>query len=168
MNHLKRTPEERAALLAHLRENYVYEPEGAIRFTGRDKPRQGNNLKPPNRNKKPYLSVKIEVGGVKHLICYHQAVWLVCKGRWPEGQLDHLNGNQRDNRIENLRECDSRENKLNSLLPWRPNKVTGVPGVHLRKDGRFETLLRGKIYRFRNPHEAFYWAMMTGKKYKQE
>ena len=166
MNHLKRTPEERAALLAHLRENYVYEPEGAIRYKGRDKPRQGNNLKPTNRNKKPYLSVKIEVGGVIHWLCYHQAVWLICKGRWPTMQLDHLNGNPRDNRIENLRECTGSENVLNKLHPWKPNAKTGVPGVCLRKEGRFKTKMRGKDYRFRNPYEAFFWAIFCGKKYK--
>ena len=168
MNHLKRTPEERAALLAHLRKNYVYEPEGRIRYKGRDRPRMGNSRKPTGRNKNPYLLMKFEVDGVRHWLLYQQAVWLVCKGRWPTMQLDHLNGNQRDNRIENLRECDSRENTLNTLLPWKPNAKTGVPGVCLMKDGGFKTIMRGKLYVFRSPFEAFYWAMMTGKKYKQE
>jgi hypothetical protein len=125
----------------------------------------GENRKPTDRNKNPYLQMKFEVDGVKHWIFYQQAVWLVCKGRWPEGQLDHLNGNQRDNRIENLRECCQRDNNLNIYLPWRPNKVTGVPGVYLRKEGRFETKIRGNGYRFRNPYEAFYWAIFCGKKY---
>ena len=165
MNHLKRTPEERAALLAHLRENYVYEPEGKIRYKGRDRPRQGSIRICTKKNIKPYLQIDFKVDGVWHWIFYQQAVWLVCKGRWPVGQLDHLNGNKHDNRIENLRECSQRDNNLNMYLPWRPNKVTGVPGVRFN-NGSFETILRGKEYRFRNPYEAFYWAMMTGKKYK--
>jgi len=166
MNHLKRTPEERAALLAHLREHYVYEPEGRIRHKGRDRPRMGENIKPTDRNKKPYLLMTFAVEGIRHWIFYHQAVWLVCKGRWPKGQLDHLNGNPRDNRIENLRECSPRDNNLNIYLSWRSNKVTGVPGVCLRKDGRFETIIRGERYYFHNPYEAFFWAIFCGKKYK--
>jgi hypothetical protein len=165
MNKLKRTPEERAALLAHLRENYVYEPEGRIRHKGHDRPRMGNSRKPTGRNKNPYLQMTFAVDGVKHWIFYQQAVWLVCKGRWPEGQLDHLNGNQRDNRIENLRECCQRDNNLNIYLPWKPNKVTGVPGVNKQRK-LYITAIRGKDYCFHNPYEAFFWAIFCGKKYK--
>ena len=170
MNHLKRTPEERAALLAHLRENYVYEPEGRIRYKGRDKPRMGENRKPTGRNKNPYLQMTFAVDGVRHWLLYQQAVWLVCKGRWPEGQLDHLNGNQMDNRIENLRECTGSENVLNKLHPWKPNAKTGVPGVSKdeRKKAGYICTIKGKVMYFRNPYEAFWVAMVCGKKYKQE
>ena len=168
MNHLKRTPEQRAALLAHLRENYVYEPDGRIRYKGRDKPRMGENRKPTDRNKNPYLRVTIEVGGVRHDLFYQQAVWLICKGRWPVQQLDHLNGNKHDNRIENLRECSPRDNRLNMYLPWKPNKVTGVPGVSKdeRKKAGYNCKIKGKMMFFRNPYEAFWVAMVCGKKYK--
>ena len=168
MNKLKRTPEERAALLAYLRENYVYEPEGRIRHKARDRPLRGKNMKPTYRNKNPYLLTKFRVGGVVHWLYYHQAVWALYKGCWPEGQLDHINGNPRDNRIENLRECSGHENKINSLYPWKPNAVTGLPGVS-KDEGRkfsYHTVIRGKDFRFHNPYEAFYWAVMCGKKYK--
>ena len=170
MNHLKRTPEERAALLAHLREHYVYEPEGRIRHKDRDRPLNGCLRCATYRNKKPYLSVTIEVGGVRHDLLYQQVVWLVCKGRWPTMQLDHLNGNQQDNRIENLRECSGSENRLNTLLPWKPNKVTGVPGVSKdeRKKAGYNCKIKGKNLFFRHPYEAFWVAMVCGKKYKQE
>ena len=164
-NKLKRTPEERAALLAHLRENYVYEPEGRIRHKARDRPIRGKNMKPTYRNPHPYLRVNFRAGGIMQEILYHQAVWFICKGRWPEGQIDHINGNPRDNRIENLRECNQSENTLNTLLPWKPNAVTGVPGVSPNKS-MFQCYIRGKNFHFHNPYEAFYWAVMCGKKYK--
>jgi hypothetical protein len=165
MNHLKRTPEERAALLAHLRKNYVYEPEGRIRYKGRDKPRMGNSRKPTGRNKNPYLQMTFAVDGVRHWIFYQQAVWLVCKGRWPEGQLDHLNGNKHDNRIENLRVVSMTDNNLNMLLPWEPNKDTGVAGV-VFDQGLYRTKIHGRFMSFHDPYEAFYWAIVCGKRYQ--
>ena len=168
MNKLKRTQEERAALLAHLRENYVYEPEGRIRHKARDRPRRGNNLKPTYRNPHPYLLMKFSVEGVAHWILYHQAVWIVWYGRWPVGEIDHKNGNPRDNRIENLRECNRSENVQNTLLEWKPNPVTGIPGV--MKDKRQKSMyyckIRAKNMCFRNPYEAFYWGFICGKRYK--
>lgn len=161
MNHLKRTPEERAALLAHLRKNYVYEPDGRIRYKIHDRPRMGFH----DGNKNPYLGLTFLLGGVVHFLLYQHVVWIICKGRWPKGQLDHLNGNKLDNRIENLRECSPRENNLNRYQSWKPNKITGLPGV-VYNVGSFMTRLRGKDFRFQNPYEAFYWAIMTGKKYK--
>jgi hypothetical protein len=169
MNHLKRTPEERAALLAHLRENYVYEPEGRIRHKARDRPRMGRNRKGDiARRKLPYPDVDFKVDGVCHDILYHQAVWIVWYGRWPVGEIDHINGNPRDNRIENLRECSGGENNLNRIYPWKPNPKTGLPGV--RKDESRKTMyacnIMGKKIWFRNPYEAFYWAIICGKRYR--
>ena len=79
-------------------------------------------------------------------------------------QLDHINGVETDNRIENLREVSSSENKLNQLLDWRPNIVTGVPGVspHGRQ---YQTMIQGKEYSFSDPNEAFFYATMCGKRY---
>ena len=164
MKHIKRTPEERAALLVHLRENYVYEPEGRIRYKGRDRPTKGYLRPSTERNKNPYLCLQFLVHGIRFLLLYQQAVWLVYKGRWPTMQLDHLNGNPKDNRIENLRECSPRDNNLNRYYIWKPNKITGVPGV-LYNRGSFLTRLRGKQYRFYNRYEAFFWAIICGKKY---
>ena len=96
----------------------------------------------------------------------HHAVWAVCKGRWPV-QLDHVNGDVTDNRIENLREVSQSENRLNTLLAWKPNDVTGVPGVC--KDGAgYQTRIRGKKYCFHDPNEAFFYATMCGKRYREK
>ena len=161
MNHLKRTPEERAALLAHLKKNYDYDPKvGGLRNK-----KTGYYPKGVNHGRR-YARYSFSIEGKQVYISIHIAVWAVCKGRWPTMQLDHLNGNPRDNRIENLRECTGSENVLNKLHPWKPNAKTGVPGVCLKKEGRFETKMRGKDYCFHNPYEAFFWAIFCGKKYK--
>ena len=78
-----------------------------------------------------------------------------------------MNGDVTDNRIENLREVSQSENRLNTLLAWKPNDVTGVPGVC--KDGAgYQTRIRGKKYCFHDPNEAFFYATMCGKRYREK
>lgn len=43
----------------------------------------------------------------------HRLAWLYVYGKWPSGMLDHINGDPKDNRIENLRECSHAENMQN-------------------------------------------------------
>jgi len=43
----------------------------------------------------------------------HIAVWAMVHGEWPSGQIDHINGDRLDNRIENLRVVSSLENSCN-------------------------------------------------------
>lgn len=43
----------------------------------------------------------------------HRIIWLLHYGKWPEYQIDHINGNRTDNRIENLREVTNYENNQN-------------------------------------------------------
>ena len=160
MNKTIRTEAAQAALLARLIKNYDYEPKvGGLRNK-----KTGYYPKGVNRGRR-YARYGLHIEGKHVYISIHIAVWAVCKGRWPEGQLDHLNGNKMDNRIENLRECSQRDNNLNMTHPWRPNKVTGVPGVSVNHR-RFQTFMRGGNYRFHNPYEAFFWAIFCGKKYK--
>lgn len=43
----------------------------------------------------------------------HRIIWLMLFGSWPTDQIDHINRVPSDNRIENLREADSKENGRN-------------------------------------------------------
>lgn len=62
----------------------------------------------------------------------HRIAWAIHHGKWPELMIDHINGVCSDNRIENLREADSRSNMMN-MKQNRHNK-TGTPGVRWRKE----------------------------------
>lgn len=74
----------------------------------------------------------------------HRIAWLMHYGTWPLQQLDHINGDKQDNRIENLRECSTAENCINQHGP-RNNNSIGYQGVHvIKKTGRFRAVLRGK------------------------
>lgn len=57
----------------------------------------------------------------------HVVAWAMHNGRWPEGQIDHINGCKTDNRAENLREVTSRENNRNRSIP--STNTSGVMGV---------------------------------------
>jgi hypothetical protein len=61
-------------------------------------------------------------------ILLHRAVWVFHYGEIPEGmEIDHINQNRLDNRIENLRLSYRHQNAWNTKL--RCNNQTGVKGV---------------------------------------
>ena len=57
----------------------------------------------------------------------HRVIWAMVHGEWPVGEIDHINGNPVDNRIENLRIVTSSENSQNARI-YRNNK-TGHHGI---------------------------------------
>lgn len=54
------------------------------------------------------------VGIKKHIFKYHRILWILNYGEIPRGmQIDHINGNRSDNRLENLRLVTARQNQQN-------------------------------------------------------
>ena len=68
--------------------------------------------------------------------CYleHRLVWLFHKGEFPKNEIDHVNGNIADNRIENLREATRSENSCNRKTPI--DNTTGFKGVCFNKQSQ--------------------------------
>ena len=73
----------------------------------------------------------VGLGGVTHRT--HILIWLLCNGRLPEHQIDHIDGvtGGFGNRLSNLRDAPQSENTRNKALYKR--NATGVAGVTLRK-----------------------------------
>jgi len=57
----------------------------------------------------------------------HMLAWLIVYGEWPNGQIDHINGDRLDNRIKNLRVVTQQQNAFNRVL--YKNNSSGVKGV---------------------------------------
>lgn len=57
----------------------------------------------------------------------HRLVWLWHYGEWPYYEIDHINGNRLDNRIENLRDVPHDVNLRNSRK--RINNTSGHTGI---------------------------------------
>ena len=159
MNRLGVPESEQQELLAYLKNTYKYKDGGIVnRKTGRR--RQGSKM----RN--GYLGFTITFNGKKYCTLAQRVVWALCYDQLPTLTIDHINGDKRDNHIRNLREVSQSGNMLNWLLPWRPNKDTGVPGVFLSRK-RYQSKIQGHQYSFCNPYEAFYWAAACGKRYRK-
>jgi len=82
----------------------------------------------------------------------HRVIWAVHFGSWPSQQIDHINGNRADNRIENLREVSSSENSQNSKK--RKDNTSGFKGVSFdTRSGRWQAQImkQGKSF-----HLGFY------------
>lgn len=100
-----------------------------------------------------YLIIKIK--GVQFKA--HQIVWFLNKGEFSDVELDHINRNKLDNRIENLRQATRELQVIN--IKRKPNIKTNVIGIYydehtkgLRKKYAFK--YKGKTYRFYTLEDA--------------
>lgn len=69
-------------------------------------------------------------GGLDGMLLFaHRVAWAIHYGRWPNGEIDHINHNRKDNRISNLREASRMANGRN--LSIKSNNKTGANGVYV-------------------------------------
>jgi hypothetical protein len=112
--------------------------------------------------------IQISVAGYRYMA--HRLAWLYVHGDWPQGQIDHINQNKTDNRIENLRVVSNKQNQENVTM-WAHNK-SGRRGVrwsqcigkwiaeiiqHKKKIhlGAFETIIDAVAARIKAERELF-------------
>lgn len=90
------------------------------------------------RDKDGYAIIK--VGGVSRRA--HRVIWALMTGKWPEGQIDHINRVTDDNRWCNLREATISQNGANKKC----QNSSGLKGVSLeRRNNNKNTYWRASI-----------------------
>ena len=152
----------KAVICDCLRRRYEYAGDGHIRCV-----RSGMVLK--GRGKGKYAKTSFYINGRQYYLFYHQAVWIVCHASWPKGEIDHIDGDRLNNRIENLRDVSSWQNMWNKLLPWCPNMETQVPGVVKdKRDGVYVTRLFGRLIYSADKYKLFHDAALCGKTYRAD
>jgi hypothetical protein len=61
----------------------------------------------------------------------HRLAWLFVNGEWPDGEIDHIDGDPSNNRIYNLRDVSPQMNRQNQRRPHKGNR-SGFLGVSKR------------------------------------
>ena len=99
--------------------------------------------------------VRAKIGG--KMTFAHRIIWEMHNGTIPEGsEIDHINGNKSDNRIENLRLADRYLNCKNAKK--RKDNTSGVTGVSMTSNGKWLVQIQvngeRKATRFERKEEA--------------
>ena len=77
--------------------------------------------------------VQLRIDYVTHLA--HRIAWLLCYGNLPSDQIDHIDTDRTNNRIDNLREASQSQNQANAV--GRPKKYgAGLRGAFWDKSNQ--------------------------------
>lgn len=136
--------------LERLQALFRYDPKTGAVYWRRSRSRRRAGWVRPDQ----YRVVKVEHDGRRVQMMVHRIAFALHHGRLPELEIDHIDGNRRNNRPENLREADRLQQvvnrKVKSALP------TGVDQVGNRFAARIRTPDGERLYlgSFGCPHEA--------------
>lgn len=126
------TPEE---IQAELR----VDMKGRI-FFRKERPGRSSASPAGSLRKDGYIDVRLQ--GQRYLA--HRLVWCLIKGDWPVEQIDHINGNRADNRIENLRAVSIAEQRRNVTRARNASGVVGVTWARQEHNWRASISVKGK------------------------
>lgn len=101
-----------------------YDPETGLLHWLKSGPGRKLSLVAGTRNKLGYWVTSIQ----HHLYANHRLAMLLTHGRWPEHEVDHINGIRDDNRLVNLREVSKSVNMQNRASA-QSNSRTGLLGA---------------------------------------
>lgn len=87
-------------------------------------------------HKDGYLMGKVQY----KLLLAHRVIWAVAYGTWPSDEIDHIDGDRANNKLENLRVASRNDNMRNTGI--RCNNHSGCPGVRMTKGGRWHGYIR--------------------------
>lgn len=113
--------------LETVREHLRYDPQTGLLWWL--VPRPGRKLDKPAGTVRSDGYATLMLHG-KHFVA-HRLAFALANGHWPKGEVDHIDGDRANNKIENLREVSSQEQCRNKARP--SNNKSGVVGVSWHK-----------------------------------
>jgi hypothetical protein len=117
---------------------FVWKKERSGR--GRNKTKKGSRA--GSINSKGYINITFFGKSYKA----HRIAWAFFYGRFPAGQIDHINGIKKDNRIENLRDCSTQQNCQNKVI-HRSGRLVGTTFSKTQNKWISQIRIRGKKVR---------------------
>jgi hypothetical protein len=87
-------------------------------------------------HKKGYTQIKIN----GNLFMAHRLIWFVTYGKFPDNQIDHIDGDKSNNRIENLRDVSQKVNSQNQKKLDRPDADLPT-GVRVGNRNKFSEII---------------------------
>jgi hypothetical protein len=111
-----------AVTAERVREVFAYNPEVGL-LVRRLSSKRNRRGKAVGEHATRYIMVDID----KQRYLAHRLIWFYVYGEWPNGYLDHVNGNPADNRLCNLRLATNSQNQANRGAP--KNNTSGFKGV---------------------------------------
>jgi hypothetical protein len=101
----------------HVKANFKYDPDSGLLYRTRIfSPLTKIENPVGSLNPQGYLTVDLSRAYCKKTARntrVHRVAWFLYYGVWPSSQIDHINGDKKDNRIENLRLTTQRLNQAN-------------------------------------------------------
>lgn len=122
-------------------------------------------------NSHGYKIMAVSFQGDQQMMPGHRVVFALHHGRWPVGQVDHIDMNRSNNRPENLREATVSEQAFNKRA--HRDSASGLKGVTLRKGGAYEARICVNyttipLGRFRTPEAAHAAYVAAAAQYHKE
>lgn len=90
----------------------------------------------------------------------HRLAWFLVHGEWPQGEIDHIDGDRLNNRLHNLRVVDRAGNSQNRRSAQSNNQSCGLLGVTWNKQHKkwqaklMANKVRHHVGYFSDPNEA--------------
>ena len=89
--------------------------------------------------------------GVRYNV--HRVIWSIETGQTKFGEVDHINGDRKDNRFSNLRLVTRSGNQQNKAV--NSNNTSGHTGVTKARNGRFRVTITKDRVRYGAHYETF-------------
>ena len=126
MGQVKQTDSE-IEIINKLNSFCKYNPETGELIAIRKRHGKGVEIGKPLGCGNDYLHLHVN-GELKQV---HRLIWLLHTSKWPKYQIDHIDQNGLNNRIDNLRDVTATVNMQNRARQY--NNKSGITGVHWNK-----------------------------------